>query len=267
MASIQSNIIEMMKNDPAINEVQAATDTQYITVTRGQYGDIYLVVESGNHTWFDMLEDETYTSSNLRIKTPPHSSDADDEGFSTPSPSVRRIQPPPVIRRHPDLPPPSGPLTRSFCDGGEFCEGFECMDTPLPPCVVNSPKPVNRHLFFDENGDETTREDYLTSLEPSSEPSVGGEWEREWGVSLPHISQPMIARHPRVLLSFFRFIKDLNEVALDHEKVKLPKMSLTDFQSVMKYIEKHAPPPEFTHEITDLQYFLSMNFAGLDFSS
>ena len=115
--------------------------------------------------------------------------------------------------------------------------------------------PAPRLQFFDNDGNDISREEFRALRK--------AEEDADWGVQMPRISQRLIARHPRVLLAFFRFIESLNEVAFEDEKVKIPQMSSDCFLSIMEYIEKNGVPDVFNQEVADLQYYLSMNLAGL----
>jgi hypothetical protein len=95
-------------------------------------------------------------------------------------------------------------------------------------------KPVNRHLYFSDAGDEITREEYLR--------------QEEWSFTLSS-SLKMVARHPRVLISYFRFIDSLNEVANEDEKIYLNPISASDVLRVLSHPSIQDAIPEFADEI------------------
>lgn len=95
-------------------------------------------------------------------------------------------------------------------------------------------KPVNRHLYFSDAGDEITREEYLR--------------QEEWSFTLSSFPK-MVARHPRVLISYFRFIDSLNEVAHEDEKIYLNPISASDVLKVLSHPSIQDAIPEFADEI------------------
>jgi hypothetical protein len=278
--------IEMMKLDPSIVEVKRQDGDVKKTLFRIGDDTFAVRTESAAYTWTDIvltkvtltrssgayniteedLEEERRTEeaerlatevaeSALRIKTPPREDDHDH--FSTPSPCVRRFSGPPPVERArpvPYLPPPSGPLMRSCCSAETGCTDFECLQSPTlsPP-----PPPVARHLFFDEEGNVVSKEEYERLRAEEEEPE-----EEEFGIKIPPIKTPMIARHPRVLLAFFRFIAALNEVAYEGEEVRVPPMSHEVFYNVASYLEHNPPPQEFETEVADLRHFMIQNYLG-----
>jgi hypothetical protein len=280
--------LEMMKTDPAILEMKIEKEASKHTIFRTDHETIILRTECGGFTWTEFLQLKvTLTRSSavynlteeeleqerlaeqqerlatevaeesLRIKTPPRD---DHDAFSTPSPRVRRVEPPRVERKvsYDILPPPSLPLVRSCCSTGTACTNFEGLQTPTlsPP----PPPPVARHLFFDDDGEEVSKEEYIASLQVKMEEK---EEDDHWfAVKIPPITQPMMARHPRVILAFFRFISYLNEGAEEHEKVKVKPMPLEVFNTVMGYLERHPPPPEFEEEVRELKERLTRNCAA-----
>ena len=95
-------------------------------------------------------------------------------------------------------------------------------------------KPVNRHLYFNDAGDEISREEYMS--------------QQEWSFTLSSFPK-MVARHPRVLISYFRFIDSLNEVANEDEKIYLNPISASDVLKVLSHPSIQDAIPEFADEI------------------
>ena len=72
--------------------------------------------------------------------------------------------------------------------------------------------------------------------------------QEEWSFTLSS-SLKMVARHPRVLISYFRFIDSLNEVANEDEKVYLNPISASDVLRVLSHPSIQDAIPEFADEI------------------
>lgn len=275
MSHIYTPAIEMMKEDPAIHAVVIERDNGYYTLSRPDNASIMLRVEMDGLTWSQLVwvkevkltrssgaynvSDDEYAVPPLRIKTPPRSPEEEEallEAFSTPTPRVRRAQPPPLVRTPSYLPPPSGPLMRSCCSLGSTCSDFQGIVTPSPAVIEANAKPVNRHLFFDKEGNEVTREEY-EQLQQNEEEKKDDEDER-WGIKIPRPIIPLTARHPRVLLAYFRFVHSYNEDA--DIPIVIPRMSKSAMDLVLDYVE--GPPPEFEQEVEDLKYYLDKVDAG-----
>ncbi len=321
--------LEMMKADPAILEVKRDADGTKQSLFRVSDNTIGARTEAGGFTWTDIahtkvtlerssavyniteeeLEAERLATevaeSALRIKTPPHSPEEDEHDyFSTPSPCVRRATSPPPLERKgcgaaAYLPPPPWPLVRACCSTGTACTDFECLGSPTPNPAL-APLPAPKHLFFDEEGNVVSREEFEAAQAAAQAAETAEERERafqeeeerlaqmwreqeeqarldengppcedaeeeegyEWGVQIPRIRERMVARHPRVILAFFRFIEALNECAFEDEKVTVKPMPCDVFTHVMEFVEKNPPPPEFEGEVRDLKHYLLHNLLG-----
>ena len=156
---------------------------------------------------------------------------------ATPTPAIRlTLPPPPRLQRQgairsetPDASPiyAASPIpTHTFYTGTLEAESdteSEVTYSDMPP-LVPAP-PVNRHLYFDDAGNEISREEYVA---------------QNWSIKLPKLSNKMVARHPRVLLAFFEFIDRYNEVAKGEEIYMMPALP----KSVVDEIYEH---PSFQH--------------------
>ncbi len=287
--------LKMMKDDPAILEVKKDTGSVKQCVFRVGDETIGCRNEAVGLTWTDILhtkvtlerssavynitEEELeaerlateVAESALRIKTPPRSPEEDEHDyFSTPSPCVRRATSPPPLERKSCgaaayLPPPPWPLVRSCCSTGTACTDFECLGSPTPNPAF-APLPAPKHLFFDEDGNVVSREEFEAlqwaeaETEQSADEAEEVEEETVWGIQIPRITQRMVARHPRVLLAFFRFIEALNECSFEDERITVKPMPTDVFTHVMDYLEKNPPPPEFEGEVRDLKHYLLYNY-------
>ena len=256
-----SPALEMMKNDPAIQEVVLKTPTSTSTLFRGSDCIAMRTETADGFSWNDILwvrrvslcrssavnniteEELAAEGVGLRIQTPPRTA-LDDFGFSTPSPRVRRAEPPALYR---NLPAPSWPLERCCGTGTTMCSDFTCILSPTPP-----PPKVARHLFFDEEGNACSYEEHEAAwAEAEAE-------EEDFGIKLPAFKKPLIVRHPRILLSFFRFLMDLNEEAYEDEKVMLPEIPSDVLEAIGDFLERHPPAPEFAKELAELHYYLNL---------
>jgi hypothetical protein len=128
--------------------------------------------------------------------------------------------------------------------------------------------PQNTHLYFDDNGDEISYEEYRNRLyeeqaqesHPQQEAWGGAEEPEEdeeppW-IRTPLVNQRFLLKHPRVILAFLRFIDLYNELA-DPEEVFMIRAIP---QSVIATIRNHSSvtdvPPEFQAEVNELLYRL-----------
>jgi hypothetical protein len=136
-------------------------------------------------------------------------------------------------------------------------------------------EPPNTHLYFDEDGNECSYDEYLWRV--SHEEGRGGlEWGGEGPVELsedeeyddvdteeedyeeppwirtPQINTRFILKHPRILLAFLRFIDFYNELAEPDEVYIMKAIP----QELVRKIRNHSSvadaPPEFQGEVDEL---------------
>ena len=76
----------------------------------------------------------------------------------------------------------------------------------------------------------------------------------EWGVSLNETK----FRHPRVLLSYFNFVANHNELAPEEEKIEIPTIPKYVLTYILDHISLKEPCSDFLPEITLLKSYLTM---------
>jgi len=106
----------------------------------------------------------------------------------------------------------------------------------------------------EDNWDSTT---IKTETEPLSTYSAGNEEEEpednfDW-IKTPLVNQRFVLKHPRVLLSFLRFIDEFNELADPDEVLMLPAIPQRIVQGVLSHSSLVNPPAEFLDEVRELR--------------
>jgi hypothetical protein len=99
-----------------------------------------------------------------------------------------------------------------------------------------------------------------TETEPLSTYSVDNEEEEpednfDW-IKTPLVNQRFVLKHPRVLLSFLRFIDEFNELADPDEVLMLPAIPQRIVQGVLSHSSLVNPPAEFLDEVRELRFRL-----------
>lgn len=77
--------------------------------------------------------------------------------------------------------------------------------------------------------------------------------EEDFSVPLTTVQGPLIARHPRVLLAYLRFIDLYNEVAKPEEVLPRFKMSHTEQAEVLYHSTVFNAPHEFKQDVDELR--------------
>jgi len=77
--------------------------------------------------------------------------------------------------------------------------------------------------------------------------------EEDFSVPLTTVQGPLIARHPRVLLAYLRFIDLYNEVAKPEEILPRFKMSHTEQAEVLYHSTVFNAPHEFKQDVDELR--------------
>lgn len=281
MAEYYADALELMKADPAITEMSLKTAYGDKTLFRADPECIVLRHNTAGYAWNDIVwlktiglqrssavnnvtEEELAAerlheqTTGLRIKTPPRSEDEEEVGFTTPTRSVRRVESPPPLCR--PLPPPCWPLMRccaTGCTSGcqTVCSEFAGIRSPTP--TPTPAPPASHHLFFDPEGNIVSYEEHVASWAAEEE-----EEQLEFAVNIPRPSQKLVARHPRVLLAYFRFIQSLNEVADEEEIIRIPRLPEGVYTHIARYLEQNPAPLEFAGEEADLWTYLFWNLEG-----
>lgn len=74
----------------------------------------------------------------------------------------------------------------------------------------------------------------------------------QW-IKTPLVNRRFVLKHPRVLLSFLRFIDEFNELADPDEVLMLPAIPQRIVQGVLSHTSVVDPPPEFLEQINELR--------------
>jgi len=82
---------------------------------------------------------------------------------------------------------------------------------------------------------------------------VSDSEEEDFAVPLTTVQGPLVARHPRVLLAYLRFIELYNEVAKPEEVLPVFKMSHTEQAEVLYHSTVFNAPHEFKAEVNELR--------------
>lgn len=114
-------------------------------------------------------------------------------------------------------------------------------------------EPLNKHWYFDEDGNEVDYETWSRLREEEEE--TDEEDDTPW-IRTPRINQHFILKHPRVILAFLRFIDSYNELADPEEVLMLHAIP----QRLVNRIKNHSSvtdaPAEFQDEVEELLYRL-----------
>ena len=111
---------------------------------------------------------------------------------------------------------------------------------------MNNEKP-NKHMYFNDNGDEISHEEFLRNQEQEK------QQEPCWAIKTPRINFRFTIADPLVLLQFLRFIDYYNENALADELYMLKPMSYTQYKNLMDSDFMKNTPSEFEEEAYELR--------------
>jgi hypothetical protein len=102
----------------------------------------------------------------------------------------------------------------------------------------------NSHLYFDNDGNEVSREQYLSrnTVEDID----------EWGFRTPNMPRNYTIREPRVLLHFLRFIDSMNETNGPEETVMMTPISREMLTRIFNHELIRNPPMELQPEANEL---------------
>jgi hypothetical protein len=103
------------------------------------------------------------------------------------------------------------------------------------------PVPQNTHLYFDDDGQEITREEFLEQ-----------ERQQEWAFQTSEMPDRFVIRHPRVLLHFLRFIDSLNEINTGDETYLMRAIPCSVVSRMLTHRAITDPPVEFMAEANEL---------------
>jgi len=134
----------------------------------------------------------------------------------------------------------------------------------------NTPRPRFRlqavPTLVEENGQSLDSDDYEV-LSPQAIENLREEMrqmyeeaydvsdseEEDFAVPLTTVDTPLVARHPRVLLAYLRFIDLYNEVAKPDEMLPRFKMSHAEQAEVLYHSTVFHAPHEFKAEVNELR--------------
>lgn len=116
----------------------------------------------------------------------------------------------------------------------------DCTYSDMPP-LIPAERPVARHLFFNDEGEEITREEYTA---------------QNWAIKLPALPSGMIARHPRVLLALFEFLDVYNEVAKGSEMYMMPALPQEVVERIYEHPSFRTSRHVFPYEISTLENYI-----------
>jgi type II secretory pathway pseudopilin PulG len=184
----------------------------------------------------------------------------------------------------PELNRPSSVVDWTYEAGYEA--GYESREYDETDLQFYRPPPIeipqNTHLYFDDDGEEICREQYLMKMdleqqqqqqeeeqeqqqEEEQEQQQEEEQEQQqeqppqeeeeaFSIRTPLISHKFTMRHPRVILDFLRFIDTYNEVAEADEIFMLPAIPKKVYDCILTHVSfTHTTPPEFESEVNELK--------------
>jgi hypothetical protein len=108
--------------------------------------------------------------------------------------------------------------------------------------------------FFADEEERTTIEtvtDDTMSVGRVAEQEAEFEW-----IQTPLVNRRFILKHPRVLLSFLRFIDEYNELADPEEVLLLPAIPQRIVQNILTHTSIVNPPAEFLDTIREFRHRL-----------
>ena len=98
---------------------------------------------------------------------------------------------------------------------------------------------------------EHMREEMRQMYEEAYE--ISDNEEEEFAVPLATVQGPLVARHPRVLLAYLRFIDLYNEVAKPEEMLPPFKMSHAEQAEILYHSTVFNAPQEFKADVNELR--------------
>lgn len=92
----------------------------------------------------------------------------------------------------------------------------------------------------------STTED--TRAPPEEEPEDPNAW-----IKTPMIHQRFLLKHPRVILSFLRFLDEYNELAEGEEILMLPAIPQRVVETIFHHPAVRDPPEEYRRKVDELK--------------
>jgi hypothetical protein len=103
-----------------------------------------------------------------------------------------------------------------------------------------------------------TETDRLSVHDVEQEQEEGDEDNFTW-IKTPLVNQRFILKHPRVVLSFLRFIDEYNELADPDEVLLLPAIPQRIVQGILQHGSVLHPPIEFIDQVNELRQRLEVH--------
>ena len=158
-------------------------------------------------------------------------------------------------------------------DGGETISMVEPVSLPSTPIAGwtheaeyeepeefqfhQDPPRQNTHLFFDEDGNVISHEQYLEERERERMVEEDMDVSPHFAIRTPAINHRFTLRHPRVVLNFLRFLDSYNEVAEPDEVFMIRAIPKEVQDSILNHVSLRETPPEFEIEVNELKYRLA----------
>lgn len=121
----------------------------------------------------------------------------------------------------------------------------EVIEPFLEPVAL---PPQNTHLYFDDDGNTISKEQYDMNIKQQE----NEERAKNWAFRVNNIT----FRHPRALLAYFRMVDLVNEVAEDDEKIRIPSISEPMRLSLLNHPSFTDTPAEFTNDVLELMAYI-----------
>lgn len=126
-----------------------------------------------------------------------------------------------------------------IANGGQDCGDRE--EYLCPTCYKKS----RRHLYFDDNGNEISYEEYLKLRD-----------HLVWAFNTPQISSRPL-RHPRVLLNFLRYVDSHNKFAEPDELIFLKPIPQGIYHRMIMHQSIQNPSDDFKDDALELLELIS----------
>lgn len=115
--------------------------------------------------------------------------------------------------------------------------------------------PQNTHLYFSEDGNEITREQFEMNMLMEQREQQEQE-AANFAIRTPLVNHRFTMRHPRVILDFLRFLDSYNEVAEAEDVFMIQAIPHSVLQMILNHPSIQNTPPEFQNEVNELRWRL-----------
>ncbi len=129
----------------------------------------------------------------------------------------------------------------------------EIIEPYLEPAGEPLPEaPVNRHLFFDDDGNVISKEEFDWRNQNEEKMRIDEERAQNWAFRVNKI----VFRHPRALLAYFRMVNLVNEVAEPDERITIPPIPPGVLVTLLDHPSFTDIPVEFQDDIYELLSYI-----------